>query len=155
MQVKDADGKMVMDYWETAKKMMADSYFLESLKAFDKDNIDPEIIQKLQPIITKEDFDPKKVLKVSKAAFGLASWVRAMDTYDRVAKVVGPKKQALGEAEAKLQVCICILHHFVSVWQIPPPLDMLVLDVTHASKHSSVCERSCHLRHVKASFRLH
>jgi dynein heavy chain, axonemal len=105
VQVKDADGKMVMDYWETAKKMMADSYFLESLKAFDKDNIDPEIIQKLQPIITKEDFDPKKVLKVSKAAFGLASWVRAMDTYDRVAKVVGPKKQAR----------LCILHHFVSV----------------------------------------
>jgi len=32
VQVKDADGKMVMDYWETAKKMMNDSYFLDSLK---------------------------------------------------------------------------------------------------------------------------
>jgi dynein heavy chain, axonemal len=112
LQVKDPDsGKMVMDYWETAKKMMTDSYFLESLKAFDKDNIDPEIIQKLQPIITKEEFEPKKVLKVSKAAFGLASWVKAMDTYNRVAKVVGPKRKALGEAEAELEVRV-YMHRF-------------------------------------------
>merc|ERR1719281_183325 len=28
-------------------------------------------------------------------------WVRAMETYDRVAKVVAPKKEKLGEAEAE------------------------------------------------------
>jgi dynein heavy chain, axonemal len=48
--------------------------------------------------------DPSKVLKVSKAAYGLASWVKAMDVYDRVAKVVGPKKEALAGAEAELKV---------------------------------------------------
>jgi dynein heavy chain, axonemal len=94
---------MVDDFWETAKKMMNDNYFLDSLKAFDKDNIDPEIIKKLQPIIMRDEFEPKKVLKVSKAAFGLASWVRAMDSYHRVAKVVGPKKAALAEAESQLK----------------------------------------------------
>ena len=105
MQVKDADsGQFVMDFWETAKKMMTEPAFLDSLKAFDKDNIDPEIIKKLQPSITRDEFEPKKVLKVSKAAFGLASWVKAMDSYHRVAKVVGPKKAALAEAEAKLTV---------------------------------------------------
>eukprot|EP00892_Ulva_mutabilis_P004868 jgi/Ulvmu1/2753/UM014_0211.1 len=103
-KVKDADGKMVMDYWETAKKMMNDNYFLDSLKQFDKDNIDPETVKRLQPITSKEEFEPKNVLKVSKAAFGLASWVKAMETYDRVAKVVGPKKKALAEAEAQLKV---------------------------------------------------
>lgn len=41
---------------------------------------------------------------MSKAAFGLASWVKAMETYDRVAKVVGPKKKALAQAEAQLKV---------------------------------------------------
>jgi hypothetical protein len=33
-----------------------------------------------------------------------------METYDRVAKVVGPKKEALKKAEAQLQVgtqCMC------------------------------------------------
>ena len=95
---------MVMDFWTTAKVMMTANDFLDSLRAFDKDNIDPEIIKKLQPIITKDEFEPQKVLKVSKAAFGLASWVKAMDSYHRVAKVVGPKKAALAEAEGQLKV---------------------------------------------------
>lgn len=43
-------------------------------------------------------------LQVSKAAYGLCCWVRAMEAYDRVAKVVGPKKEALKKAEAQLQV---------------------------------------------------
>ena len=32
---------------------------------------------------------------------GICMWVRAMETYDRVAKVVGPKKEALAIAEAE------------------------------------------------------
>lgn len=43
-------------------------------------------------------------LQVSKAAYGLCCWVRAMEVYDRVAKVVGPKKEALKTAEGQLQV---------------------------------------------------
>lgn len=45
-------------------------------------------------------------LQVSKAAYGLCCWVRAMEVYDRVAKVVGPKKEALKQAETQLQVSI-------------------------------------------------
>lgn len=30
-------------------------------RSFDKDNIDAEIVKKLQPIISKEEFEPKKV----------------------------------------------------------------------------------------------
>ena len=41
--------------------------------------------------------------KVSTAAWGLCMWVRAMETYDRVAKVVAPKKEGLAEAEAAYQ----------------------------------------------------
>ena len=48
--------------------------------------------------------DVSFVLQVSKAAYGLCCWVRAMEVYDRVAKVVGPKKEALKKAEAQLQV---------------------------------------------------
>lgn len=47
---------------------------------------------------------PLACLQVSKAAYGLCCWVRAMEVYDRVAKVVGPKKEALKKAEAQLQV---------------------------------------------------
>ena len=40
-------------------------------------------------------YDVTKVAKASSAAEGLCCWVRAMEVYDRVAKVVAPKKEAL------------------------------------------------------------
>lgn len=48
------------------------------------------------------DFDPDKVKKGSVAAAGLCKWVHAMVVYNRVAKVVGPKRAALAEAESTL-----------------------------------------------------
>ncbi len=60
-----------------------------------QDNIPPEVITALQPLLSDPNFQPAKIKKVSQAAFGLCSWVRAMDTYDRVAKVVAPKRRAL------------------------------------------------------------
>ena len=42
--------------------------------------------------------------KVSKAATGLCKWVVAMEAYDRVAKVVAPKKELLKESEATLAI---------------------------------------------------
>lgn len=49
-----------------------------------------------------KDFDPEKVKKGSVAAAGLCKWVHAMVVYNRVAKVVGPKRAALAEAESTL-----------------------------------------------------
>ena len=47
---------------------------------------------------------PEVVSKVSKAAFGLCQWVRAMDVYAAVAKEVGPKKARLDEMKAQLAI---------------------------------------------------
>ncbi len=60
-------------------------------------------MEALQPLLQHADFQPAKIKKVSQAAFGLCNWVRAMDTYDKVAKVVMPKKEALKEAETNLK----------------------------------------------------
>ena len=54
--------------------------------------------------IPNEDFNPATVKNASKACEGLCKWVKAMDVYDRVAKVVAPKKAKLAEAEADLAV---------------------------------------------------
>lgn len=43
-------------------------------------------------------------LQVSRAAYGLCCWVRAMDSYDRVAKVVEPKRKRLQQSEEELEV---------------------------------------------------
>ena len=54
--------------------------------------------------MTNPEFEPNNVKKASTACEGLCRWVRAMDVYDRVAKVVAPKKAKLAEAEAELSV---------------------------------------------------
>ena len=50
------------------------------------------------------DFDPVVIQKVSSAATGLCKWVRAMEVYDRIAKVVEPKRISLQAAEDSLAV---------------------------------------------------
>eukprot|EP00929_Paragymnodinium_shiwhaense_P104537 TRINITY_DN6904_c0_g1_i1.p1 TRINITY_DN6904_c0_g1~~TRINITY_DN6904_c0_g1_i1.p1 ORF type:complete len:2672 (+),score=812.80 TRINITY_DN6904_c0_g1_i1:23-8017(+) len=104
-RVKDESGKMVEDYWAVSVKMISDSTFLASLQTYDKDNIPAPVIKKLQAtFIDHDDFQPARVKSASQAAWGLCMWVRAMETYDRVAKVVGPKKEALAEAVAEYEV---------------------------------------------------
>ena len=57
--------------------------FLQKLQTYDKDNIPPEVIAKIRPYMDNPDFEPEVVKKASKAAYGLVSWVRAMEAYDR------------------------------------------------------------------------
>ena len=83
--------------------MLGDMKFLESLKEYDKDNIPAQIMTKIRAkYIPNPDFDPAVIKNVSSACEGLCKWVRAIDVYDSVAKVVAPKKQSLEAAEAIL-----------------------------------------------------
>lgn len=50
------------------------------------------------------DFNPDVVKAASTACEGLCRWVRAMEVYDRVAKVVAPKKAKLAIAQQELAV---------------------------------------------------
>lgn len=88
--------------WGEAKKMMSQSDFLESLQNYDKDNIPEKKIKGIQKYMKNDKFMPDEVGKVSKAAKSLCMWVRAMDTYARVAKTVEPKKQKLMGAQKQL-----------------------------------------------------
>ena len=53
---------------------------------------------------TDVNFNPDVIKSASTACEGLCCWVRAMEVYERVAKVVAPKKIALAEAESELSV---------------------------------------------------
>ena len=86
------------------KHLLLDSKFLQKLKDYDKDNIDPKIVAKIRKsYLDKEEFTPERVKKASVAAMGLCKWVRAMEAYDRVAKVVAPKKAKLAASELELK----------------------------------------------------
>lgn len=90
--------------------MLGDIQFLNSLINYDKDNIPPAIMKKLyDKILTDENFDPDKIKYQSTAAEGLCKWVIAISKYDKVAKVVAPKKQALAAAEKIYQTAMAAL----------------------------------------------
>uniref|UniRef100_T1GTP2 Dynein heavy chain coiled coil stalk domain-containing protein n=1 Tax=Megaselia scalaris TaxID=36166 RepID=T1GTP2_MEGSC len=99
----DPSGRVVEDFWGPSQRMLGDMKFLESLKTFDKDNIPAANIKKIRDkYITDRDFVPEKIKSASTACEGLCRWVRAMDVYDKVAKIVAPKKLALSGAENEL-----------------------------------------------------
>ncbi|XP_052058680.1 dynein axonemal heavy chain 3-like isoform X1 [Mytilus californianus] len=99
----DGSGKAVENYWPAAKRMLGDLKFLDSLKDYDKDDIPPPVIKKIRDsYINNPDFDPQIIKNVSSACEGLCKWVKAMEKYDKVIKVVAPKKRSLESAEAVL-----------------------------------------------------
>ena len=96
-------GKKIDDYWAPSVKLLADMKFLEKLKEYDKDNIPAAVIKVIRSkYMPNPEFDPEKVKAASSAAQGLCKWIIAMETYDRVSKVVAPKKAALYESEREL-----------------------------------------------------
>uniref|UniRef100_A0A8C8JPV4 Dynein axonemal heavy chain 12 n=1 Tax=Oncorhynchus tshawytscha TaxID=74940 RepID=A0A8C8JPV4_ONCTS len=104
-------GQKILDYWGPSKKLLGDMNFLRDLKEYDKDNIPVPVMQKIRSeYMTNPDFDPTKVAKASSAAEGLCKWVTAMEIYDRVAKVVAPKKAGLAEAQLSLATTMSLLN---------------------------------------------
>lgn len=80
-----------------------DVNFIKRLMEFNKDSITPAIQKKLQKYMNDPQFVPEFVQKQSNAATSMCMWVRAMNVYADVAKVVAPKKAALLEAETALK----------------------------------------------------
>ncbi|ESO89088.1 hypothetical protein LOTGIDRAFT_210054 [Lottia gigantea] len=98
-------GKMIEDFWGPSQKLLGDLKFLDRLKSYDKDNIPPPIIKKIrEKYSSNPEFEPNLIKNASTACEGLCRWVRAMDIYDKVAKVVAPKKAKLAGAESELAV---------------------------------------------------
>lgn len=96
---------MVEDFWGPSKKLLGDLKFLDILKDYNKDNIPAASIKKIrEKFIDNPEFLPSVIKNVSSACEGLCKWVRAMEVYERVAKVVGPKKERLKLAEDELSV---------------------------------------------------
>ncbi|XP_059163826.1 dynein axonemal heavy chain 12-like isoform X1 [Physella acuta] len=99
----DKPGQKMNDFWGPSKKLLGDMNFLQGLLEYDKDNIAVSIMKKIrEEYITNPMFKPEIVANASSAAEGLCKWILALEVYDRVAKVVAPKKEKLREAEAEL-----------------------------------------------------
>ncbi|XP_043248669.1 dynein axonemal heavy chain 6 [Colletes gigas] len=89
--------------WPTAKLVLGDMRFLDRLIAYPKDDISDKLLQKLQEYVKHPEFRPDLVARQSKACRSLCIWVRAMDGYAKIYRVVEPKRQRLNLAEEELR----------------------------------------------------
>ncbi|KAL6436551.1 hypothetical protein ACFW04_004787 [Cataglyphis niger] len=93
-------GEKILDYWTPGSQLLADPIrFLYTMEHFKKEDITEEMIHKLKDYIENPNFEPAKVLQVSKACHSLCLWIRAMYNYYFVNKKVAPKMAALAKAE--------------------------------------------------------
>ena len=61
-----------------------------------------KVLKQIGKYCSQTDFHPDIVGRVSLAAKSLCMWVRAMEVYGRIYRVVEPKKQRLANAQAQL-----------------------------------------------------
>ena len=89
--------------WAEAKRQLGNTNFIDQLKSFDKDNMSDRTLKKIAGYCANAEFQPDIIGKVSSAARSLCMWVRAMEVYGRIFRVVEPKRRRLHEAESLLQ----------------------------------------------------
>ena len=70
-----------------------DATFINQLVDFDKDNMTDKVLKKIGTYVNNPDFKPDLVGRVSGAAKSLCMWVRAMEVYGRIYRVVEPKRK--------------------------------------------------------------
>ncbi|XP_035806180.2 dynein axonemal heavy chain 2 [Amphiprion ocellaris] len=88
--------------WPEAKRQLGEANFIKTLVHFDKDNISDSVLRKIGNYCRQPDFQPEIIGKVSLAAKSLCMWVRAMEVYGRIYRVVEPKRAQLNAAMAQL-----------------------------------------------------
>ncbi|XP_075229380.1 dynein heavy chain at 16F [Lycorma delicatula] len=95
--------------WQSAKIVLGDINFLKKLQEYDKDHIPDSLLRKLKDFIDHPEFLPDIVATQSKVCKSICMWVRAIDTYAKVYRVVEPKRKKVEAAEKELAGVMAIL----------------------------------------------
>jgi dynein heavy chain len=89
--------------WNETKKCISDPNFLQSLIAFDKESLNEALMTKVSKFTSLAKFNPDEVGKQSGAAKSLCQWIRAMEMYGKILKVVAPKREKLRSNQEALE----------------------------------------------------
>ncbi|KPA79969.1 putative dynein heavy chain [Leptomonas pyrrhocoris] len=89
------------DYWATAKEQLLNNpnALLQRLIQYDKENIPERLIQAIMPLVSSEDFTPKKIAGASQACAAMCQWTHAMVRFHEVNKKVAPLRERLAVAQ--------------------------------------------------------
>ena len=143
--------KRIMDYWGPSQKMLSDSQFINKLIDYDKDNMLVKIVNEIKKdYIEHPDFNPDVISKASRAAEGMCRWCFAMITYDRIAKIVAPKKVALELAEITLNITMRELNNKkLALKRVEDDLITLQSQLLAAKQKKTDLENQAHMCDIK------
>ena len=70
------------------------------MQEYPKDNVPEDLVAKMTPMLTQDNFKDETLKRAGKAALGIGSWIKAIIEYDNAMKIVKPKQAELKVAEA-------------------------------------------------------
>lgn len=89
--------------WTEALRTLADIRFLERLRSFDRDHVDPSLIARAKLYTNHPDFSMDNMKRASLASTTLCKWVLAIVRYFEVMTRVAPTQRTLEHAERSFQ----------------------------------------------------
>ncbi|KAG7383692.1 hypothetical protein PHYPSEUDO_003371 [Phytophthora pseudosyringae] len=90
--------------WSEALRILADIHFLDRLRNFDKDRIDPSLMDRVRFYVNHPDFSMENMRRASLASTTLCKWVLALVRYFEAMKRVAPTQKLLVETEQSYHV---------------------------------------------------
>ncbi|KAJ8575967.1 hypothetical protein ON010_g3245 [Phytophthora cinnamomi] len=90
--------------WSEALRILADIRFLERLRNFNRDSIDPSLIDRVKFYVNHPDFSMENMRRASLASTTLCKWVLALVRYFEAMKRVAPTQKLLDETEQSFRV---------------------------------------------------
>ena len=97
--------------WKSAQQIMKKTQnFLKTLKEFDVSTVKESVINKVRKeYLSKPDFNPTTVYRLSESAGALCTWIIALSNYQIVYKKIVPKKAKLAEVSKAAEEAKAIL----------------------------------------------
>jgi hypothetical protein len=90
--------------WSEALRILADIHFLERLRNFNKDSIDPLLMDRVKFYVNHPGFSMENMRRASLASTTLCKWVLALVRYFEAMKCVAPTQKLLEETERNFHI---------------------------------------------------
>ena len=88
--------------WTSIKHLLSRANLLQELLNYDKDNVSPATIKKIQPFLVEDCFTVEKQAKVCIASKGLCAWVIAINDYHKLSQILTARRAEVEAATLHL-----------------------------------------------------